>query len=100
MGNSNSIAYPVIIALDYETQDRALALVVTLGSDADFYKVVLQMLTEAGPDVVRALVAMGKRVFLDLKLHEIPNSVAGATLVTVHASGGSAVLQAAARLAA
>jgi orotidine-5'-phosphate decarboxylase len=62
---------------------------------APSYKVGLQLLTEAGPDVVRALVARGKAVFLDLKLHEIPHSVAGAVraagklgagMVTVHAS--------------
>lgn len=62
------------------------------------------MLTEAGPEVVRRLVSMRKQVLLDLKLHEIPNSVAGAvtaagklgaSMVTVHASAGSAVLRAA-----
>ncbi len=68
----------VIIALDYPTRTEAMRLVAELGSDATFYKVGLQLLTEEGPDVVRELVANGKRVFLDLKLHEIPNSVAGA----------------------
>lgn len=95
---------PVIVALDFENKAEALALVAELGVDTDFYKVGLQLLTEAGPDVVRDLVGMGKKVFLDLKLHEIPNSVAGAiaaagrlgaSMVTVHASGGSAVLRAA-----
>ena len=71
--------------------------------------VLWQLLTEAGPDVVRALVARGKAVFLDLKLHEIPHSVAGAVraagklgagMVTVHASAGSAVLRAAEKVAA
>lgn len=100
---------PVIVALDFETHAEALALVDALGADADFYKVGLQLLTEAGPEVVRELVRRGKQVFLDLKLHEIPNSVAGgvaaagklgATMVTVHASGGSAVLKAAVKAAA
>jgi len=95
---------PVIIALDFETISEAKALVADLGDDADHYKVGLQLLTEAGPEAVRWLVASGKSVFLDLKLHEIPNSVAGgvqaagklgAGLVTVHASGGGAVLRAA-----
>jgi orotidine-5'-phosphate decarboxylase len=95
---------PVIIALDFATKDQAMELVSTLGDEATFYKVGLQLLTEEGPQVVRDLVARGKRVFLDLKVHEIPNSVTGAvraagklgaSLVTVHASGGSAVLRAA-----
>lgn len=95
---------PVIVALDFENKQQAMALVEALGDATDFYKVGLQLLTEAGPEVVRELVAKGKRVFLDLKLHEIPNSVAvgvaaagrlGASMVTVHASGGSAVLRAA-----
>src|SRR3990167_3351228 len=94
----------VIIALDFESASAAMALVDRLGPDAKHYKVGLQLLTEAGPDLVRGLVAAGKEVFLDLKLHEIPNSVAGAvkaagklgaSLVTVHASAGSTVLRAA-----
>ncbi|MEJ6002260.1 orotidine-5'-phosphate decarboxylase [Paucibacter soli] len=95
---------PVIVALDYESEAQALALVARLGPGAEFYKVGLQLLVEAGPSVVRELVRAGKRVFLDLKLHEIPNSVAGgvtaagklgASFVTVHACAGSAVLKAA-----
>lgn len=94
----------VIVALDFESHAEALALVELLGEDADFYKVGLQLLTEAGPEIVKDLVSKGKHVFLDLKIHEIPNSVAGAvaaagrlgaTMVTVHASGGVAVLRAA-----
>lgn len=94
----------VIVALDFESEAEALSLVCRLGTRASFYKVGLQLLVEAGPSVVRQLVGSGKRVFLDLKLHEIPSSVAagvnaagrlGATMVTVHASGGSAVLKAA-----
>jgi orotidine-5'-phosphate decarboxylase len=98
----------VIIALDFPTKSEAMALVDTLGPECQFYKVGLQLLTEDGPSVVRDLVAMGKQVFLDLKVHEIPNSVAGAvaaagklgaSMVTVHALGGSAVLRAAVRAA-
>jgi len=86
-----------------------MALVNLLGPDANSFKVGLQLLTEEGPDVVRNLVALGKQVFLDLKLHEIPNSVAnavkaseklGAAMVTVHASAGSKVLHAAVKAAA
>ena len=95
---------PVIVALDFESAAEARELVRRLGPEADHYKIGLQTLTEAGPELVRELVATGKQVFLDLKLHEIPNSVAGAvkaagrlgaSMVTVHASAGSAVLRAA-----
>ena len=94
----------VIVALDFESSDKADALVAQLGDAADHYKVGLQLLAAAGPDSVRRLVGAGKSVFLDLKLHEIPNSVAGgvtaagrlgASLVTVHASAGGAALRAA-----
>ena len=100
---------PVIVALDFPTKAEAMALVSTLGDEATSYKVGLQLLTEEGPQVVHDLVGIGKHVFLDLKVHEIPNSVTGAvraagklgaSLVTVHASGGSAVLRAAVAAAA
>jgi orotidine-5'-phosphate decarboxylase len=99
----------VIVALDVESGGEALALVAALGDAALAYKIGLQLLTEAGPDVVRDLVGSGKQVFLDLKLHEIPNSVVGAvtaagklgvSMVSVHASAGSAVLRAAVAAAA
>ncbi|KLN57400.1 orotidine-5'-phosphate decarboxylase [Variovorax paradoxus] len=94
----------IIVSLDFATAASAAGLVRQLGAEATFYKVGLQLLTAAGPSVVRELVAGGKRVFLDLKLLEIPSSVAaavtaagqvGASMVTVHASGGSAVLRSA-----
>ena len=94
----------IIIALEFADVEPALMLVDRLGDTADFYKVELQLPTAGGPDVVRLLVQKGKRVFLDLKTLEIPNSVAGAvdaagrlgaSMVTVHAFGGRAVLQAA-----
>jgi orotidine-5'-phosphate decarboxylase len=94
----------VIIALDLESEAEAMELVERLGAEASSYKVGLQLLTAAGPSIVRRLAGQGKKVFLDLKLHEIPNSVAGAvaaagrlgvSMVTVHASAGSAVLRAA-----
>lgn len=99
--NTNS---RVIVALDFENAAQAAKLVAQLGTSATFYKVGLQLLTAEGPSVVRELVAAGKQVLLDLKLFEIPNSVAGAvaaagqlgvSMVTVHASGGLAVLRAA-----
>jgi orotidine-5'-phosphate decarboxylase len=94
-----------IIALDVPTRSDAESLLDRLGPQADFVKVGLQLFTAEGPDVVRAMQARGCRVFLDLKLHDIPNTVAhavqsaarlGVDLLTVHASGGSAMLRAAA----
>ncbi len=93
-----------IVALDVRTLDEALTLVDRLGEDADFYKVGSELFTAAGPDVVRALRDRGKDVFLDLKFHDIPNTVAGACrsaaalgarILTVHASGGRRMLEAA-----
>ena len=99
---------PIIVALDFDTASAALGVVSRLGHDAKFYKLGMQLLVAEGPCIVRDLVEMGKSVFLDLKLHEIPNSVSagvrvagklGASMVTVHASAGSAVLEAAAAAA-
>ncbi len=98
----------IIVALDDHDPTRAWRLVQQLGEAADFYKVGLQLLTNAGPDFVHRLTQAGKRVFLDLKLLEIPNSVAGgvdaagrlgASMVTVHASGGRQALAAAVQAA-
>ena len=95
----------VIVALDYPSADEALALVEQLGPPATFYKVGLELYTRCGPSFVESLVALGKRVFLDLKLHDIPNTVAGAVrsavelgvdLLTVHIAGGASMLRAAA----
>jgi len=94
----------IIVALDVESAAQAERVVAQLGAPARFYKIGLQLFTAEGPSVVRKLVAAGKQVFLDLKLLEIPSSVAGAvtaagtlgvSMVTVHASGGAAVLRAA-----
>jgi len=95
-----------IIALDVPTAEDALQLVDELAGRCRFYKVGNELFTAAGPNVVRELRARGSDVFLDLKFHDIPHTVAGgvrnaarlgARLVTVHASGGSAMLQAAAQ---
>jgi orotidine-5'-phosphate decarboxylase len=94
----------VIVALDAPSAPDALAIVDRLGGSADFYKVGLELFTAEGPAVVRELIARHKRVFLDLKLHDIPNTVAGAVrsaralgvhLLTVHGAGGEAMLEAA-----
>lgn len=98
----------VIVALDFGSEAEAKALVEQLGTTASSFKVGLQLLTAEGPSIVRWLAGQGKKVFLDLKLHEIPNSVAsavtvvgslGVSMVTVHASGGLAVLRAAVKAA-
>lgn len=98
----------ICIALDRPSGEEALALVNQLGEAADFYKVGLELFTVAGPDIVHRLRGRGKRVFLDLKLLDIPNTVAGAVasagrlgvdLLTVHTTGGPAMLAAAAAAA-
>jgi orotidine-5'-phosphate decarboxylase len=97
----------LIIALDFPSADDARQMVTKLGDAVSFYKVGLETFTAAGPALVQALVAQGKKVFLDLKLHEIPNSVAGGTrsaaalgasMVTVHAANGPEGLRAAAEV--
>ena len=95
----------VIVALDAASAEHALQLVDRIGPQCRFYKVGLELYTAAGPAVVRALRERGHEVFLDLKLHDIPNQVAGATaraaelgvtFLTVHAMGGRDMLAAAA----
>jgi len=95
----------VIIPLDLPSADAAFDLVGRLGEQATFYKVGLELYTRGGPAVVEELIRRRKRVFLDLKLHDIPNTVAravaaaadlGVELLTVHASGGPTMLEAAA----
>jgi len=94
----------LIVALDVPTASTAQRVVQQLGESVSTYKVGLQLFTAEGPAVVRELVAAGRTVFLDLKIHDIPNTVAhavksavdsGAKMLTVHASGGAAVLRAA-----
>lgn len=94
----------LVIALDVPTAAEARNLVAAVGEAAVFYKVGKQLFTAEGPQVVRDLTAAGKKVFLDLKYHDIPNTVAGAIgeaaklgvdMLTVHASGGGKMLRAA-----
>lgn len=93
----------VILALDLPTQDAALRLADQLRPELAWVKVGLQLFGAEGPDIVRRLVSMGLRVFVDLKLHDIPNTMAsavaslgslGAELITVHASAGPVALRA------
>ena len=98
----------VIIPLDYASAEEALDLVEVLGSACDFYKVGLELFSREGPGVVEALTQRDKRIFLDLKLHDIPNTVArtvsaardlGVDFLTVHTTGGSPMMAAAAEAA-
>ena len=97
-----------IIALDVATTAQALDLIELLGEAVQFYKIGSPLFTAAGPQIVRDVRARDKRVFLDLKYHDIPNTVARAVeaaarlqvdLLTVHTSGGSAMMRAAANAA-
>jgi orotidine-5'-phosphate decarboxylase len=94
----------LIVALDFPNQVKALALVSVLSGAVSTYKIGLQLYTAEGPAIVRAVAATGAKVFLDLKLHDIPNTVAkavtvagelGVQMLTVHLSGGRAMLKAA-----
>lgn len=96
-------AHP-IIALDVPSLAATRELVERLGPEADYVKVGLELFTAEGPPVVEWLRAAGKRVFLDLKLHDIPNTVRGAArsaaamgaaLLTVHGYGGAPMVEAA-----
>jgi orotidine-5'-phosphate decarboxylase len=98
----------VIIPLDVPTLDDAMGLVDSLGESADFYKVGLELFTAEGSAAVQALKQRNKRVFLDLKLHDIPSTVARAVararvlevdLLTLHATGGRPMMEAAAQAA-
>ncbi len=94
----------LIVALDVSTAAAAQKIVAAVGESALTYKVGMQLYTAEGPQVVRDLVASGRRVFLDLKYHDIPNTVAsavreaarlGVSMLTVHASGSSKMLRSA-----
>lgn len=98
----------LIVALDRSSRKEMLALVDRLAGSVGTFKIGLQAFVAGGPDLVRAVVERNVRVFLDLKLHDIPNTVARAVeeaarlrvaMLTVHASGGPVMLRAAAEAA-
>jgi orotidine-5'-phosphate decarboxylase len=95
---------PILAALDVETAAEARALAAALRGAVGGFKIGKRLFTSDGPDFVRELVGEGDRIFLDLKFHDIPNTVAGAIaaatklgvwMVNVHASGGTAMMRAA-----
>jgi len=99
----------LIVALDVSSAAAARKIVAAVGDSASTYKVGTQLYTAEGPQIVRQLVTSGRRIFLDLKNHDIPNTVAsaireaaklGVSMLTVHASGGSKMLRAAVDAAA
>ena len=96
----------LIVALDVRSLEEAKKLVETLGETVNFYKVGMELFYRVGSSVLRYLTAQGKEVFLDLKLHDIPNTVAEGlcslmdekvSLLNVHASGGYMMMKTAAK---
>jgi orotidine-5'-phosphate decarboxylase len=92
----------IIVALDVATKRQALGLVDQLSDQISFFKIGLQLYTVEGPEIVRAVLAIGPKVFLDLKLHDIPNTVAravesasnlGVQMLTIHLSGGPEMIR-------
>ena len=100
--NMETAREKLIVALDVDTAGRALDLFESLRDVVGMFKVGSQLFTAAGPDIVRQIVARGGRVFLDLKFHDIPNTVAaagveaarlGVSIFNVHASGGAEMMK-------
>ena len=98
----------LIVALDVSSAEAARRIVAAVGDSVSTFKVGMQLYTAEGPPIVRELVASGRRVFLDLKYHDIPNTVSaavreaaklGVSMLTVHAAGGSKMLRAASEAA-
>ena len=95
----------LIIALDFPDAARALNCAHELAGEISYFKIGLQLYTACGPEIVRKVAATGAKVFLDLKLHDIPSTVAkavtaaselGVTMLTLHLSGGRRMIEAAA----
>ena len=99
------VADKIIVALDLPTKKEALRLVQQLRKEISFFKIGLQLYTAEGPEIVRAILSTGAKVWLDVKLYDIPNTVAravesagdlGVQLLTIHLTGGSEMIRAAA----
>ena len=95
----------LIVALDVNSRQEAVEKVKAIGESVGFYKIGLELFTAEGPDVVKAVKDLGKRIFLDLKFHDIPRTVEravksgaklGVDLMTIHSVGGKAMIKAAA----
>ena len=107
MTEHNNLAGKIIIALDVKTRVEALSLVREL-PDADIFKVGLTLFAAEGPSLLQDIRERGKKIFLDLKLHDIPHQIAGAVraaignrihMMTLHASGGREMMEQAAEAA-
>ena len=99
----------IIVALDVQSRLEAVDRVNMIGDAVGFYKIGLELFTAEGPDIVKAVKDLGKKVFLDLKFHDIPRTVEravrsagklGVDLLTIHSIGGNAMIRAAADAAA
>ena len=108
MVSSPAVNNPIIAALDLPDADNALKLAQQIAPAVGAFKIGKELFTAAGPDVVHRVRDLGTDVFLDLKFHDIPNTVAKAVtaaarldvqMLTIHASGGSAMMQAAVKAA-
>lgn len=92
----------IIVALDVSSRHQALELVKQLHDKVGMFKVGSQLFTSCGPQIVRDIIAGGGKIFLDLKFHDIPNTVAhaaieaaelGVSMMTIHSSGGRAMME-------
>ena len=99
-----NVADKIIVALDVPTKERALAIVKQLSDQISFFKIGLQLYTAEGPGIVHAVLATGSKVWLDIKLYDIPNTVGravesagrlGVHMLTIHLTGGSEMIRAA-----
>lgn len=95
---------PIVAALDVDTASQALSLVESLRGTVGMFKIGKQLFTAAGPEIVRKITSIGEKVFLDLKYHDIPNTVAkagveaarlGVSIFNLHALGGGTMMRAA-----
>jgi orotidine-5'-phosphate decarboxylase len=99
----------LIVALDVNNREEAIEKINLIGPDVGFYKIGLELFVAEGPDIVKAVKDFGKKVFLDLKYHDIPRTVEravrsgaklGVDLMTIHSIGGNAMIKAASEAAA